>query len=139
MFLGLYIFLFFYPHKVILRVLLTIIYIISHFLFQKYNSKSTLFWYCNLRCSSRKYKQEIIVCFVCCIATLIWLHCYIFLNNLFYFINFFLEHNLYWFLRYCRKEGKFVFCFGTELVSTIRLFMFFICIKSLYESYLPLY
>ena len=54
------------------------IYIIFHFLFQPYYLKPTLHWHCNRRCSSKNWQWSIIVYFVCCINTLIWLKCYIF-------------------------------------------------------------
>ena len=46
-----------------------------------------------------------------CIDTLIQLCCYIFLINLFYFINHFLKHNHYWFLLYHTKWGMLILLF----------------------------
>ena len=68
------------------------------------------------------------------ITTLIQLWCYIVSIHLFYIINRFIDHNIYRFYCYPRKEGNFIVCFGKKLVPTIKL----IYLKSLYESYLPL-
>ena len=97
--------------------------------------KPTLCLYYNHRCSSRKWQHAIF--FVWWIDTVIRLRCSIFLINFFYFINICLEHNLYWFCWYHSKEG-IILCPGTKVISTIRLFLFFIYIKSLHESHLSL-
>ena len=98
------------------------IYIFLCFHFKISDWKPTLRFYYNHRCSSRKWQHAIF--FVWWIDTVIRLRCYIVLINVFYFINIFLENNLYWFRWYHRKEGIFL-CPGTKVVSTIRLFLFF--------------
>ena len=52
-------------------------------MFQEYYSKQTLHCHINHRCSSSTRQRKIMVCFVCCIDTLIWLRCYIYFINLF--------------------------------------------------------
>ena len=70
---------------------------------------------------SSKQQRAIIICFVHCIDTMIRLCCYVYLINLFYFINHFLAHNLYWF-HFCHiKEVKLFFSFRSKIVSIIRL------------------
>ena len=83
------------------------IYIIYHLLFQTFDFKLTLSWHRNHCRSSHKWQMAIIVFFARCMDTLIWLHCYIFFINLFYFMNCSLEHNIYWFCLYYRKVGMF--------------------------------
>ena len=80
------------------------------------------------RHSSRKWQREIIVCFVCCKNTVILLHRYIVFYNLFYFINIFLGHNLYWFFRYHSKAGKFIFVLE-QFPPLIWLILFFDVLK----------
>ena len=75
--------------------------------------------------SSHKLKWSIVVCVVCYIATDIILWMYTVSINLFYIINCLLKHNLYRFIFYKIKLGKFIFCFGAKLVPTIRMLLFF--------------
>ena len=63
--------LFFDPPKVIVWVILTIIYIIFHFILKSLSSKPTLRWHCNHCQSSCKWQWKITFCFVFCISTLI--------------------------------------------------------------------
>ena len=73
------------------------------------------FWHQNQRChcnccrSSHKWQREIIVCFCCCTDKLIRLRRHNFPINLFYCMNRFLEHNIYWLCRNHSKYGKFFF------------------------------
>ena len=125
-------------HKFIVWVLLTIIYIIYHFIFQTSYSKLTLRCHFNNRHPSHKWQREITVCFFRCIATQIRLLCYIVLINLFYFINFFLEHHFLLIRCYHSKDGQFIFLFwiktcsynSTDLIISKNM-------KSLFESNLP--
>ena len=80
---------------------------------------------CNRRRSSCKGQWEIIVCVARYITTIVQLRGYIVLINLFDIFNFFLGHNLYRFIFYNWKKGKFIFCFWEKLVSTIWLILFF--------------
>ena len=91
-------------------------YILSHFLFHASDYKPAIRCHYNLCSSICKWQQSIILCFVCCIDTLIQLWCYKYSINLFYFINIFLKHNLCRFL----KKRKFNFWFGEEFISTNR-------------------
>ena len=114
------------------------IYLRFCFLFQKSDSIPNIFSDTVYRCpSSWKWQWSIIVCFVRCITTVIWLWHYIVLSNGFYIINRLFEHNIYKFFRYNRKEGKFFF--EKTLFLKFDWFYFPVNLKSLYESYLPLF
>ena len=57
--------------------------------------------------------------------------------NLFYIINHFLEHNIYRFYLYNRKEGKF-FVLEQNLILQFDWFYFPVYLNALYDSYLQL-
>ena len=101
------------------------IYIMLYFLFKNMIQKSKQRWHCSRRRSSCKWQQTIIICFVCYIYPLIWLPCHIFLINVYYYINCFIEQNLYWFFCYHSKEGMlYIYIFDKKVVYTIWLLLF---------------
>ena len=88
-------------------------------IFQTSYSKPTLHCHCNQWRPSHKWKREILVFFLC-IDTMIRLRCYIYLIQIFYFINRLIEHNLYWFF-YITEKKVSLFYFGSKVVSMIRI------------------
>ena len=79
------------------------LYIISLFLFHKSDSKPTICCHWKWYSSSCKWKQSIIMCFVPCFDSLLQLWCYIYSIILLYFVNHFIEHNIYCFCCYHSK------------------------------------
>ena len=95
--------------------------------------KTNSFYYPACRChSSRKWQQAIIVCFVCCINTVILLSRYMVLINILNIINFLLEHNIYRIHCYNSRKGKLIFCLGKNVFLQFDWFYFSIYLKSLY-------
>ena len=69
---------------------------------------------CNSCHSSSKWQQEIIMCVVCCINTVIPLRCYIVLIYLFHIINWFIKQNIY------------RFCFYNTIYMRSKMFTYFL-------------
>ena len=109
--------LFFDLPKVIVWVILNTIYIISHFIFQSFDSKPIMFTataYCHH--SICKWQYAIIICVVCYITIVIWLRSYIVSINLFNMINRLLKHNIYRFFAIIEKKLGF-FWFWSKTCS----------------------
>ena len=115
---------FFCLPKFIVWVLLDIIYIIYHFLFESFYSKPILFSATAYHLhSSRKLQCSIIVCVVFCITTFIRLRIYIVLINLFNSINIFLKKISKGIITITAKKVSLSF-FRAKIVPKIKLILF---------------